>query len=373
MSEDRGGERIRKAFERELAPPSDGFASRMAASVVAPPAARRPRRWPFELAAAVLAIVAVAALSLPHLLAQPSTAPTTQPGTGIIEPGVVPWADLPVPNVAQPFTKPGVPACRASELTISLSSIYVGGGPLNVSTWTVAVTSSKETECFVGPGMDIAFSSAQGPLKMTRYVWPGDIVYLANGQRAVGEIDLGPCFDPRVTAMTFTPGQGLGSVTVNPGPPGGTGTPCPQKPETYFVELYADQDRIGYAAFVTSALSQAPSLAHPGERLRFLVTLINHRATHHSIAGSVDPTPSPLTWASCPTYHMELEGVEESFHTYRLNCAAANTIAPNGSETFEMFLDIPRDAKPGPATLVWSIDGSPQQWQRATAFVPIES
>lgn len=370
MSEERGGQRIRQAFERSLEPPSDGFASRMRTAVTAPPAARGPRRWPLEVAAAVLAIVAVVALTVPHLLV--GTAPVVVP-TPSEQPGVVAWADLPAPNVAQPFTEPGVRACRASDLNIGLSSIYVGSGPLNTSTWTISVKNTGPQLCFVGPTMDITFRTAEGPLKMNPLRWGGDIVYLVpGGLPALGEVDTFPCALPPVTGMSISPGPSLGSIDVTPGLAGGVGTPCPNEHQSYLLELYADQNQVGYASMISSAMS-APAVGHPGQHLRFLVTLTNRRVAHHSIAGTVDPTPSPLSFAPCPTYHLELEGVEGTFHTYELNCAQAAIIGPNGSETFEMFIDVPRDAQPGPATLVWSIDGSPQQWQRASAYVAIET
>ncbi len=370
MNEDELRDRIGGAFGVE--PPAAGFESRMRSALMSPPPRRRTAAltWPIEMAGGLIAIVVIVALVLTHLAARPPAPTVATP-----PPGVVPWQNLPAPNVAQPFTRPGVPACHASQLAFDVhvpDPSYINAGPKDTSFWAAAVTNTSASECFVGPVMDISFASGKGALKMTRTSWPGDIVYLGNGQRAVGEIDVGPCHDPRITSMTISPGAGLGAVTINPGPAGGWGNPCPQNPETYFVELYADQDQVGYAAFVTSSMA-APGVAHPGERLRFFVTLINRRAAHHSIAGYVEPTPSPLAWSTCPTFHMELEGVGGTFHTYRLNCAAAATIAPNGSETFEMYIDVPANAKPGPATLVWSIDGSPQQWQRASAYVPIES
>jgi hypothetical protein len=250
---------------------------------------------------------------------------------------------------------------------------YIDAGPKDTSFWTIAVTNASATECFVGPVMDITFESGQGPLKMTRMPWPGDIVYLGYGQRAVGEIDVGPCHDPRITTMSISPSQGLGSMKLDPGPAGGWGTPCPARPETYFIELYADSNQVGYLATTETGM-QAPESARPGERLRFLVTITNTSDRSRGFGlPTQQPTPSPLGWAPCPTYHMELEGVAGTFHTYQLNCSQAQTIQANGSETFEMFIDVPAGTKPGPATLVWSIDGSPQQWQRATAFVPITS
>ena len=363
MNENELRDRIGGAFGVE--PPSRGFESRMRAALISPP----PRRvaavmWPLEVAGGLIAVVLVVALVLTHIPPPEPSVPTPL--------GVVPWADLPAPNVAQPFTKPGVPACRADQLSFELAGLYVGGGPKDTSFWRITVINTGASECFVGPGMDIEFSSAAGPLKMTRIPWGGDVIYLVRYDRAVGEVDLGPCFDPRVTRMTISPGLGLGSKTIDPGPAGGWGTPCPQSPETYFVELFPDRSQGGYAAH-TQTRMEAPASAFAGERLRFFITITNQQMPHHEIAGTVDPTPSPVLWSPCPTYHVELEGVEGTFHTYQLNCAQAKAIEPNGSETFEMWIDVPASAKPGPATLVWSIDGPPQQWQRASAYVPIVS
>jgi len=367
MNEDR---RIREAFDRELEPPSPGFSSRMRSALVAPPPARAPRRWPFGAAAGAIAVLVVAALTLPHLFAGARTpAPAEQPG-------VVPWADLPAPNVAQPFTKPGVPACHASQLTFDVhvpDPSYIGAGPKDTTFWDVRVTNSSAVECFVGPMLDIVFTTADGPLQLKRQEWPGDIVYLQTGLWAGGEISAASCVEPRITRMTISPGKGLGSVDVDPGPAGGWGTPCPDRSGTYFVELFTDAGQ-GGALPSTETAMQAPASARPGEHVRFLVSISDVSQVSRGFGPPrPSPTPSPIVWSTCPTYHMELEGIEGTFHTYRLNCAAASTIAPNGTETFEMFIDVPGNAHPGPATLVWSIDGSPEQWARATAYVPIES
>jgi hypothetical protein len=365
MTDDRGGQRIREAFERSLEPASDGFLSRMRNAVTAPPAKRAARRWPIEVAAAVLAIVAVATLTLAHL---PVRAPAP-----VAQSGVVPWADLPAPNVAQPFTKPGVRACFASQLVFDVhvaDPSYVGAGPANTSFWNISVINSSSAECFVGPTMDVTFETAQGPLKVSPQPWPGDLVYLHYMDQAVGEIDSFPCALPRITRLTISPGPGLGSTSLDPGPAGGFGAPCPDRAQTYMVELTSGGHQGGYAALTETSMT-APGIAHPGERVRFLVTITNRPAPRFGIGPG--PSPVPVVFTPCPTYHLELEGIESTFHTYQLNCAAAITIDNFQSETFEMFVDVPADAKPGPAVLVWSIDGSPQRWQRTSAYVAIET
>ena len=365
MTEDRRGHRIREAFERSLEAPSDGFLSRMRSAVTAAPTKRAARRWPIEVAAAALAIVAVATLTLAHL---PVRAPAP-----VAQPGVVPWADLPAPNVGQPFTKPGVLACSASQLFFDVhvaDPSYIGAGPANTSSWAISAINADSAECFVGPTMAVTFETAQGPLKLSPQPWPGDPVYLHPGQQAVGEIDTSPCALPRITQMTISPGPGLGSRSVDPGPAGGSGSPCPDRPQSYMVELTSGGNQGGYAA-LTETFMTAPEIAHPGERVRFLVTITDRPAPRLGIGPG--PSPVPIVFTPCPTYHLELEGVESTFQTYQLNCAAATTIGNFQSETFEMFVDVPAAAKPGPAVLVWSIDGSPQRWERASAYLAIET
>ena len=319
----------------------------------------------FQIAVAGTAAV-VALVGCGRVPADSAPAPAAQPG-------VVPWANLPAPNVAQPFTKRGVLACSASQLVFDVhvaNPSYIGAGPANTSFWAISVTNSDSTECFVGPTVDVTFDTAQGPLKLSPRPWPGDPVYLQHGAKAVGEIGTSPCAVPRITRMTISPGPGLGSTSLDPGPAGGFGAPCPDRAQNYMVELTSGGNQGGYAALTETSMT-APQIAHPGERVRFFVTITNRPAARFGIGPG--PSPVPVVFSPCPTYHLELEGVEGTFHTYQLNCAAATAIEDFQSETFEMFVDIPPDAKPGPAVLVWSIDGSPQRWQRASAYVPIET
>jgi hypothetical protein len=86
---------------------------------------------------------------------------------------------------------------------------------------------------------------------------------------------------------------------------------------------------------------------------------------------AVESTPPPWNFAPCPTYHQELEGVSATFQSYLLNCGQAAPIPPYGGETFETYRDVPAGAQPGPAVLVWSIDGSPTRYQTARINVEI--
>ena len=364
MNENELRDRIGGAFGVE--PPAAGFESRMRSALTSPPPRLRTAamRWPLEVAGGLIAVVVVVSLVLTHVAMTPSG-----PGPNV-QAGTVPWADLPAPNVTQPFTKPGVLACRAGQLKFELNGTYMGSGPKDSSFWAVAVTNSSARECFVGPSMDVGFATAQGPVTIVDQRWGGDIVYLNPGARAIGELSTFPCRLPKVTSLTLSPGQGLGSVVLDPGPAGGWGTMCTGPKLTYLMELSPDTNSGGYVASTMTYMGP-PAAAHPGDHLRFFITITNRMGVHFGVSMSPDPTPPPLAWSPCPTYHLELEGVPGSFHTYSLNCGAASTIPGNGSEMFEMFIDVPADAKTGPATLVWSIDGPPQRWQRASVFLPI--
>lgn len=63
--------------------------------------------------------------------------------------------------------------------------------------------------------------------------------------------------------------------------------------------------------------------------------------------------------------------VAGTFHTSHLDCAHARPIPADGSETFDMHIDIPSRAHRGPATLIWSILGSPELYQEGTSYLPI--
>jgi hypothetical protein len=122
----------------------------------------------------------------------------------------------------------------------------------------------------------------------------------------------------------------------------------------------------------TQTKIDAPATAHPGERVRFLVTIINKRLVHSMDAGSEDPPPEPLNWLPCPTYHQELQGVEGSFGTYRLNCEAVRPVPPYASATFEMYIDVPSDAQPGPSVLSFGFDEDQVTYQGIRINVWIE-
>jgi len=227
----------------------------------------------------------------------------------------------------------------------------------------------------------VDFIASHGKLNLSSLPTRGDIVYLAGttgpasprlSGAAVGEID-SFCVLPTITEMDISPAPSLGVVRVDPGPAGGWGTGCTGKHDTYLAELFSDQCcATGYAASTQTAV-KAPLTVRSGEHVRFLVTVTDRPGPHREIAGTINPTPTPLTLSPCPAYYEELEGIAGAFYAYQLNCVAASPIEPNGSETFEMFIDVPHSAPAGPAVLLWSIDGSPTVWQSIRTNIDISS
>jgi hypothetical protein len=291
----------------------------------------------------------------------------------------VAWLNTAVIDHAQPFTIPGVAACRSADVAVSVhvaDPSYIGGGPANTTFWVIDIRDTSARPCFVGAQPEVSFSAGGAALHIPRTATEinGDVVYLSATAappffaRAGGEIDVTPCALHGVDRVTVGLGGNLGSVTVDPGPPAGAGPSCPVANETYsaFLQGESDSDTVaGTLPLTQTTISGAPSVVTRGEVVYFTVTITNSTTPHHGIAFT-RPTPNPtITFQLCPSYHEELEGVAGSFHTFRLDCTAAEPIAGGGSERFAMQITVPADAPPGPATLVWCIDGSAVVYQTA--------
>jgi hypothetical protein len=313
---------------------------------------------------------------------------TDPPVVAIVTPAPIPGTAIspePIPGATPtPFTLPGVLACRPADLDVVVKVAdpsYIDAGPKDTSSWDLTVTDTGTHPCFVGPTPDVSFFTSSGQISIHKTSpWPGEIVYLSPIKEpappyfgsAIGEIDVNPCHLAQpVDSMLVNLGETLGSVRVSPGPAGGWGTACPVGGETYFTELYGlpyDGSIGGYAARTQTNLT-APSSARPGERVNFRVTLLNEAVAG---LGLGNPSPNPTwTFTPCPMFYDEVEGVVGTFHVSSLDCASARPIPSGGSETFDMHIDIPSDATPGPATLIWSIVGSPATYQKGTSYLPI--
>jgi hypothetical protein len=282
------------------------------------------------------------------------------------------------------FTIPGVLACRPADLDVVVkveNPSYVGDGPANTSSWGITVTDVGTRPCFVGPTPDVSFFTSSGEIAIAKGPpWSGEIVYLSPVKApappyfgsAIGEIDVNPCHLPQpVDSMLVNLGETLGSVRVSPGPAAGWGTPCPVGHETYFTELYGlpNDGSIGGSLSRTETTLAAPPAARPGQRVNFTVTLANEAEVGTGIGGP--PVNATWTFTRCPMFYEEVEGVVGTFHISPFDCANAKPIPSGGSETFDMHIDIPADASPGPATLIWSLIGSPDAYQKGTSYLPI--
>lgn len=304
--------------------------------------------------------------------------------------GTVPWLDAPASAQATPFTLPGVTACAASDLDVSVhvaDPSYVNAGPLNTSFWVITVSDRSARPCFVGAAPAVSFEASGTQVAVDRAPpmrnSGADIVYLAPPAtalapffpRATGEIDVTPCVLHGIDHVSVDFGETRGATRVSVGPPGGFGTPCPSGHETYSVSLrgVAGDTVTGTTIPHTQTSIEAPSVVRPGTVVPFSVTILNRELPHFGMPPP-SPTPQPiLTFAPCPTYHVEIEGIPGAFQTHRLNCAAARPIPDGGSETFQMEVTVPATAALGPATLLWSMDGPPGVYQPARIDLQIVS
>src|SRR5438132_4825315 len=371
-----------------------GVTSREEAATVALPERRRwwPA-WPLWARIAGAATVAATAAGLPVLAwgvlrtDGPTDAqqPPSTPKQGLILTSAenpVPWTDLPASSNAHPFTIPGVPPCQAADLQLNVSAAdpsYIGAGPKDTSSWAIGVR-NKAAPCFVGSTLDVGFATADGDLSLSAERIGGNIIYLENGPEypgislpspgfgfsAGGEIDTFPCTVPPVTQMVISPGPRLGNATVKPGPAGGWGTPCAG--ETYRAQL-EPEDCCSGSGYAVQTKIDAPAFAHPGERLRFFVTLLNEPPVTSCRPPCPDRSPAPLESPQCPTYHQELEGATWSFSSHRLNCEPVNPMPPQASATFEMYLEVPADAHPGPSVLSFGFEEGEVTYQQASINV----
>jgi hypothetical protein len=72
----------------------------------------------------------------------------------------------------------------------------------------------------------------------------------------------------------------------------------------------------------------------------------------------------------CPDYN-EFVGAKEAWAEHQLNCAPVNAIAPGGSVTFDMRIDIPATMTTGPSKITWSLRDGRLKQQVANGTVQI--
>jgi hypothetical protein len=291
----------------------------------------------------------------------------------------------PAPTVTtrpSPFTITGIAACRPSDLRVSLQAAnpsYVGAGSPNTMWWEIDVRDTGSKACFVGPTPDVSFATTSGWMEIPKSEnWPGNIVYLAPAadpappyfSSATGSVGIDGCYIHSLERVRIDLSPAIGSVVTTPGPAGGYGIACPVAGASYFTELYgggANEVTGGWAPLTQTSID-APSSAHPGERLDFHVTLENSPASR---LGMSIPKSSTWTFTPCPLFYDEIEGVVGTFQVSHLDCGRVTPIPAGGSETLDMHIDIPLDAHRGPATLIWSMVGSPGLYQEGTSYLPV--
>jgi hypothetical protein len=291
------------------------------------------------------------------------------------------WIDLRASSDARPFTIPGVPACQAVQLLVDLTSAGTYRNDAERSYWDVLVR-NKGAPCFIGPTLDATFAATDRTLTVSpERIGYADIIHLEKGPqypgisrpatdftyKATGRISTSPCTQP-VTQLQVSPGPSLGREELKPSAASGWGR-CAG--ETYRAELHPE-DCCGGSGYRVQTEIDAPAIAHPAERFRFLITVINDPPVTILPAGSHQEPPSLLEWAQCPTYHQELQGVTGSFSTYRLNCDQVNPMPSYASATFEMYIDVPPDAHPGPSVLSFAFDDSQATYEEPSINVWIE-
>jgi hypothetical protein len=327
-------------------------------------------------------LIGLAALGMVVSCGQPSV---TVPGV-MVTPALLPNSVAsPAATVVTrpiPFTVPGVAACRPSDLRVSLQAAnpsYVGAGSPNTMWWQIDVRDAGFKPCFVGPTPDVSFYTSSGRMQIPKSEnWPGNIVYLAPAvdpappffSSATGSVGIEGCYIHSLERVTIDLGPALGTVVTTPGPAGGYGVACPAAGDSYFTELYGGgtNEVTGGWAPLTQTSIRAPSSAHPGERLEFQITLENSPAPR---LGNDGPKSSTWTFIPCPMFYDEIEGVVGTFQISHLDCGHVKPIAAGNSETLDMHIDIPLVARLGPATLIWSIVGSPELYQEGTSYLPI--
>lgn len=339
----------------------------------------RKRRWALRskaalagLATAIVIFAGIAAGTVVLVARQHASEPSGVPS--------VPWLSMPATgNAAAPFTIAGVGPCVARDLSVSINVAdpsYVGRGPANTSFWTVSVRDTSARACFVNSTFDATFLTSSGSLSLSRQVLPAaDIIYLypasqpppaGFSSQANGEVGSVGCALPPIRTILWSPGPGLGTLAISPGPAGGSGIPC-SGGHQYYAELCCASP-IASPALVQTSLT-GPATASPGEHYRFTVTVRNAPVPRSCVAC---PTPAPsISFAPCPTYHEELEGTADSFQGYVLNCHAAASIAAGDAETFDMVIDVPADASPGRSVLRWAVDGSGSLFEIARMYLTI--
>lgn len=295
---------------------------------------------------------------------------------------VIPWLpltpslSLPSPSSGPQLIPANTPACQAQDLGVVVTGSNGATGHLVTSFGFAGITG----ECYLDgtPSVELMDSSGHGiAIRQHQPFFPPQ-------QPGRALIQLGPLplpdtkLEPGQVGLTIDwvtqPEACPGAQPVAPAhalisiPAGGIlSVAIPVEPAAYACQGLGVSDFEG--PYIPIALPstpplpaigmQVPGAVRPGQDLGYLVTLTN---------GS---QPDDLV-ALCPNYEEELIGDEAlrnvlvggTKHIYALNCAAAGTLRPQASATFQMIFNVPADATPGKYTLMFGLG----YWNGVTSY-----
>jgi hypothetical protein len=338
------------------------------------PSRRRVVRGPSAPVAVVLGVAAslviAVALVLRPSTAPPGTTPSLSPGPSSsaspsLPPGVVAWIDAtPVPSPTPSETSTaGLPVCSSDALELR----FAGWGGMTGGALSGGVVMSEPdpsaARCLLsgvpavsildshGRTMDVNIGPVPSPSSVAVVLEPGLPLPPEHEALLVGQAGFsvfwsnwcGPDAGSSGTLVVRLPDAGTHRLAigleaptcVSPGDPSTmtvAPTEAPEPSPPPWTDLTASVD--------------APSVAIAGEPFRYFVTLRN--------GGD-----QPVALDPCTIYVERLWSGNDlvADPRYLLNCAAVSAIEPGASTTFEMILEIPADAPPGPAILLWTTDG----------------
>jgi hypothetical protein len=274
---------------------------------------------------------------------------TTVAVSMVAVPAVVRWVDRPAPSYAPPpepvvtFPTDARP-CQIADLEVRVEP---GGAGFGNTFIQVLLTNRSTTPCVLDGYPTIAGVSANGDVTElsathdTALGDPGPPSNIAPGEVAALTLDT-------VAACKTDPRQSMVFPMLRLGLPAGDTFDVSGENIDVFCGLWIS--RFGVPARtpppsppiespLTVSVAMPPSV-HPGEQLRYTVTITN-------------PWNAPYPLDPCPTY---TQGVASSVGDYYLNCDAVSVIDVGQSVTFEMRIALAADLPVGEVTKFgWSL------------------
>lgn len=334
---------------------------------------RRRRATNIAAAAVLVALMGSAAGYGLHSLRRTGTIGPVQ------TPSVVPWTDATPssesPEVTTPEAPAGTRACTSDDVAARYSGANGAAGTLGH--WLTFANSGSSLCALQGvPAIRLLDASGRAlPFQQSAGSFFGDNgnerVALQPGVRlpaheddpaqpgnATVVFEWQDCTLDQKSIATIEVGLPSGGGTIRIAAPagglGGSGyaacdsNPTPAGPGTINVSHFRSvppppPPEVDYSKLALSV--RAPAAVRPGERVRYEITLTNEADTD-------------FVFEPCPAYFEIIGGAGvKVVRRYLLNCAAAGAIPAGRAVTFEMYLQIPDDAKPGTGVLSWDFEG----------------